>query len=92
MHARFAQLSAARHGRDAAHPRCHRVTVSLTAASLRCADAVAEGAKYVPEAEEWLEEHGMLLRPEDEEEVADKQQEEAMLASEFTGGRWLARC
>ena len=40
----------------------------------------------MPEAEEWLEEHGMLLRPEDEESVADKQQEEAMLASEFSGG------
>ncbi|GAB4818817.1 hypothetical protein N2152v2_005863 [Parachlorella kessleri] len=68
-------------GGKAVDPRLVKITVQDPLAP---SDAVAEGAKYVPEAEEWLEEHGMLLRPEDEEEVADKQQEEAMLASEFT--------
>lgn len=51
---------------------------------------MAEGAKYVPETEEFLAEVGMLIDPEDEQFIVDRQTEEALLASEFTGAlAWL---
>ncbi len=39
----------------------------------------------MPETEEWLADIGLLIDPKDEEKIVDRQGEEALLASEFSG-------
>ena len=72
--------------RASAHPPARLPACALPARGRPGADAIGEGAQYHPEVIDWIEQQGLLLEPEEEQALGDRQGEEAMLAAEFSGG------